>query len=175
MKRSLLMVFVLVGIAGASNAGWDRIFLFSNASATDAFFLDRGSLVPVYIWHMNSNGATASQWMLDVTAADWTHLGDQPGFQLVLGTSIAGASFSYESCLYGSFLLMTVNFMGSNAPNCTEIRIVAAPEKAGVQIIDCDENEVLVQGGMGIVNADQTCDSFPVESTTWGRVKALYR
>jgi hypothetical protein len=132
-------------------------------------------LIPVYIFHVNSTGATVSQWKLDAPAT-WSHLGDQADFPLVIGTSIDDCSVSYGSCAVGSFKLMTVNFFGSGleAP-CTLFGIVGAPGKAGVQIIDCADNRYFPPGGSGIVNPDGTCQcDVPVEDTTWGGIKALY-
>lgn len=174
MRRSLLIAFFLVISAGTATAQRDRIYVFADPMAYDAFFIDNGGLISVYVFHMYSDGATASEWMLDVTDAGWSHLADQPTFDLVIGTSIAGVSIAYEVCLGHDFLLMTVIFFSySPAPPCTEIGIVAAPGKAGVRAVDCAENAVVVRGGKGRVNWNSSC-RVPIETTTWGRVKALY-
>jgi hypothetical protein len=113
--------------------------------------------------------------MLDVTQVGWTHLGDLKDFELVIGTSISGASVSYEDCLAGSFQLMTVNFFGSSAEPCGLVAIVPAPSKAGVRAVDCAENNVFIPGGEARVNPDTGCQcTTPVEETTWGSIKAQY-
>jgi hypothetical protein len=151
------------------------IAVFSDAGGSDCNFIDVGSLNQVYVWHVNTPGATASEWMLDVTQVGWTHLGDTPDFNLVIGTSINGASLSYEACLVGSFQLMTVNFFGSSAAPCGLIGIVPAPNKPGVRAVDCAENSVIITGGQARVNPDGTCQcAVPVNETTWGNIKALY-
>ena len=175
MKRSVLIVLALMLTASMAFAQNGSIAPFSDANASDCNFADVGGLNQVYIWHLNTPGATASEWMLDVTQVGWTHLGDLKDFELVIGTSITGASVSYEACLVGSFQLMTVNFFGSAADPCGLIGIVPAPSKAGVRSVDCNETSVFIPGGQGRINPDGSCTcAVPVEETTWGTIKALY-
>jgi hypothetical protein len=157
MKRVIILAAVLSCCAGSASAGNGAIAISSDVGATDCGFVDMGGLVQVYVWHVYAPGATASEWMLDVTSAGWTHLGDLKDFELVIGTSVTGVSISYEVCLQGTFKLMTVNFFGSNAATCTQIGVVAAPGKAGVRAVDCAENSVFVPGGVGSVNPDFSC------------------
>ena len=157
MKLLLLLAVVFACSAGIASAQNGSISISSDPGATDCGFVDGGGLVQVYVWHVYSPGATASEWMLDVTSAGWTHLGDNKDFELVIGTSITGVSISYETCLQGTFKLMTVNFFGSSADACTLIGIVAAPGKPGVRVVDCAENSAFVPGGQGRVNPDASC------------------
>jgi hypothetical protein len=157
MRRLLLLVAVIACGAGVVSAQNGSISISSDIGATDCGFVDAGGLVQVFVWHVNTPGATASEWMLDVTPAVWTHLGDTADFDLVVGTSVTGASVSYEVCLQGTFKLMTVNFFGSNTAPCTQIGIVAAPGKSGVRAVDCAEHAVYVPGGVGIANPDASC------------------
>ena len=175
MKRTALIGVCIVLCATVAFAQNGSIAPFSDVGGSDCNFVDGGSLVQVHIFHVNSPGATASEWMLDVTQVGWTHLGDTKDFELVIGTSISGAAVSYGACMPGTFKLMTVNFFGSAADACALIGIVAAPGKAGVRAVDCAENAMLIPGGEGRVNNDGTCScSVPVEDTTWGALKALY-
>ena len=157
MKRLLLTAVIVACGAGVATAQNGAIIISSDVGATSCGFVDTGSLVQVHVWHVYTPGATASEWMLDVTAAGWTHLGDTKDFELVIGTSITGAAVSYSACLQGTFKLMTVNFFGSGAPACTQIGIVPAPGAAGVRAVDCAENAVIVPGGQGIANPDVSC------------------
>jgi hypothetical protein len=178
MKRTLLIGVCMVFCASLAFAQNGSIMVFSDGAdplvdPADCNFADVGGLVQVHIWHMYSPGTTASEWMLETPG--YSHLGDQPEFQLVIGTSISGVSLSYEACYADNFKLMTVNFFGNAAPSCSLVRIVAAPGKAGVRSVDCAENSVLIAGGEGRVNPDGTCTcAVPVEETTWGNIKALY-
>ena len=47
-----------------------------------------------------------------------------------------------------------------------------------IEGVDCMEpaNKTFPTGGGGRINSDQTCDcNVPVEDTTWGGIKALYK
>jgi hypothetical protein len=176
MKRSVLIVLAVMVFATTAFAQ-GNIGVFSDLAAADCNWTDAAAgLQAVHIFHVNSTGATVSQWKLDAPAT-WSHLGDNADFPLVIGTSIEDCSVSYGSCAQGTFKLMTVNFFGSGLEAaCTLFGIVAAPGKAGVQIIDCADNRFFPPGGSGIVNSDGTCDcDVPVEDTTWGGIKALYQ
>jgi len=179
MMRLLVVLTVLVVLMPGVAFGQGWIMVFSDPSATDCNFTDTGGLIDAYVWHMYSPGATASEWMLNVINVGWTHLFDTPDFDLVIGKSVDGVAVGYEACLQGDFRLMTVNFFGSNADPCGLIGIVAAPAKYGVRSKDCAENVHYIPGGEARVNPVPGCwcgtPPSPVESTTWGKVKALYR
>ena len=176
MKRTLLIGICVVFCASMAFAQNGSIAVFSDVGGSDCNFADDGGLVQVYVWHIYSPGAIASEWMLDVTEVGWSHLGDLKVLEfLYIGTSVLGVSVAYGSCLTDNFLLMTVNFFGTSADPCGLIGIVAAPTKAGVRSVDCAENPLFIPGGQGRVNPDGTCTcAVPVEETTWGNIKALY-
>ncbi len=177
MKRTLLIGLCLTMVASLAFAQAGSIGIFSDAAGSDCNFLDTGGLNQVYILHLNSPGATASQFRLDVTAAGWSHLGDTWNFATVIGNSVAGVSVAYGACFPSPIALGTINFFGANAPACTMINIVADPGALSgeIEAVDCESFKVFPTGGAGIVNPDGTCDcSTPVQETTWGGVKALY-
>jgi hypothetical protein len=175
MNRALLLSLFLLSAAAPAYAQGGNIWISSDQTPWNEYIVDEGGLLQLTIWHVHTTGSTASEWKLDVSNVAWTHLGDTPDFNLVIGSSVAGVSIAYEACLSGEFKLMTVNFFSvTPAPTCTEIFVVAAPGKTGVRGVDCDENSYLIPNDRAIVNPDQTC-LFPVEKSTWGQIKALYR
>jgi len=124
-----------------------------------------------------TDGATASRFMLDVSATGWTYLGESWNIPTVVGTSITGVSAVYDACIAGTIYLAMVSFMGTSAPVCTYIGIVADPlaPSGKIESIDCYGNELFPTGGQAIVNSISSCRcSCPVEKTTWGGIKALY-
>ncbi len=179
MKRSLLIAFCLVLGASMVFAQAGSVGVFADPGATNCNMVDAGGLVQVYISHVNTTGATASQFML-VPGPGWTHLGDTWNFTTIIGVSIAGVSVAYGGCFSGAIALGVVNFFGSVAPTCTLISIVPDPSAPSGEIegVDCEEpaNKMFPTGGSATVNSDGSCDcSIPVQDTTWGGVKALYR
>ena len=182
MKRILeIALFGIIWAGMAFAQGDEAIMVFSDLGALSCGFPDVGSLVQVYVFHVNSPGATASEWMIETPG--WTYLGNSSPFPFVIGTPPTGVSISYEACLTGKFKLMTINFLGSAAPNCSFITIEPAPGNNGVRAVDCAEHSRIIGGGRGVVNPDYTCNTWswclppivPVEQTSWGQIKALYK
>jgi len=180
MKRAMIIACCLVFGASMAFAQAGSIGIFSDAGATSCNFVDTGGLVQVYISHVNTTGATASQFKLDAPAT-WTHLGDTWNFAVIIGTSIAGVSIGYENCLVGPIALGVVNFFGGAVAPCTMMSIVADPSVTSglIEAVDCapppGPNKMFPTGGAGRINSDQTCNcNVPVQDTTWGGIKALY-
>jgi hypothetical protein len=155
------------------------IYVFSDEDGNSCNFVDNGSLVKVYVFHNNTNGATASQFRLDLMGLPWTHLGDIWQVATSIGTSISGVSLGYGACLTSPILLGTINFYGSVAPLCSRIRIVADPAAptGQIEVASCAANKLIASGGYGRVNPDATCycGTIAVKECTWGYIKALYR
>jgi hypothetical protein len=176
MKRSVLVALALMLIASMAFA--EDIMVFSDAAGTNCNFTDAaGGFALVYMYHMFSPGATASEFML-VRPAGWTLLGGIPEYTLTIGTPEAGCAISYEACKTGNFWIYQNNYLGDgSSPTCSNtLYITAAPDKPGVQVINCAEGREYSNGGAGVVNGDGTCDcNVPVEETTWGKVKSLYQ
>ncbi len=179
MKRSLLIgLCLLVGAGGAFAQVTGSISVAADMMFMECNVVDAGALVQVYLGHVYTDGATASQFKLDVSATGWVHLGDMWAFPTVIGTSISGASVGYGACMAGTIYLGMVNFFGSSAPECTYISIVADPSSLSGEIegVDCSETKFFPTGGQAIVNSNSSCNcGCPVEETTWGRIKATYR
>jgi len=140
--------------------------------------VDDGGLVEAHMLHVLTDGAKAARFKLDVSATEWIHLGDNWDFVLVLGSSVEGVSIVYTGCLSGSIYLGKAIFLGSSEPACTEVSIVPDPlaVTGEIEAVSCLETRMFPSGGRAVINADQTCQcTVPVESTTWGGIKSLYR
>lgn len=173
MKRVVVTLLCAVTCTGAAYA--DEIAVFSDPSGTSVYWTDVASgLQQVYVYHRITAGATAADWQL-YPPATWTHLGDICDIWCV-GRSIDGISIPYEACLTGRVRVLTVNFMGAGLePPCTSFYIGGFHGKPNPLAVDCAEGLYPVPGGRGFVNWDESCPPVPVESTTWGRIKALYQ
>ena len=185
MKRSLLIAFCLVLCASMAFAQRDlgSIDVFTDLMQTSCDFTDDGTLIQVHVFVTHANdGTTASQWMLKVPSG-WIHLGDLAVFETVLGTSVSGIGIAYGQCMTGDFLILTANFTGTgNTPACSYISIIPDPSAPSgeIEIVDCQlpnpAKQTFLRLGQGIVSGDGTCNcTIPVQETTWGQVKALYR
>jgi hypothetical protein len=183
MKYLVSVALVLTCCAGTVFAQAGSIVATSDLGGTDCLFVDSGNLVQVYIFHVDHPGATASQWKLDLGGLPWTLLGDQIEFDTVIGSIPTGISIGYGACETAPVYLGVASFFGSSAPACSAIRIGPDPTalSGAIEAVDCSVPAVKVfpLGIGGWVNSDGSCGCsnppLPVEDSTWGQVKALYR
>jgi hypothetical protein len=177
MKRALLLTLAVVcvsGLAYGQDAG--TIDIFSDAGLTSCN-VTAAAQFNVYIGHTNSSGATASAFRIDHPAT-LIFLGEIQAQGLKIGSSEDGVGLSYNTCLNGTFLILTVTYFDQGTPPCALMTILgdSTHPSGQVAIVDCDETAFRFdQGGQARVNPDGTCQcNVPVEETTWGGIKALY-
>ena len=144
-----------------------------------------GGLRTVHMFHLGSMSATASQFAAPRpacwTGATW--VGDQiePSF-LVLGDSQTNISIAYSECLEPPIYLGRVNYYGvGTGVTCCEYPVVHADGETNVWLADCSFRAHAIEAAPSVViNPTLACQcgtepSVPVQSTTWGRIKAMYR
>jgi hypothetical protein len=157
------------------------ILLFSDSTYTDCHLEDSGSRNhTVYVVHVDDVGAVASEFtILNDGATGLSYLGETVPWPVAIGNSQTGLSVSYEMCLSGSILVCSIEFLGDGtSPTCSSLRPVGPSLGIPVGSVDCSYFKAYPVEGRLVVNPDGTCPCgppVPVESTTWGRVKALYR
>ncbi len=177
MKRSLLIALVIIGCASMAVAQPGSIGVFADAVGAGCNIVDAAGLVQIHYLHVNTGAATASQWMIDLSAVAWTHLGSIMAHTTIIGAPITGVSIGYGGCFPGPIYLGYSNFFGSAAAPCSMITVVADPANLNgvVEMVDCLAAKFTATGGSAIINADGSCQcNVPVHETTWGGIKALY-
>jgi hypothetical protein len=179
MKRLAIMILAAISIPSAAFTWAGAIGVFSDAAGTNCNVYDTpDGYIPLYIYHTYSTGAKGSEFKL-VVPAGWTHLGDIPAFEGTVGTPLEGVSIDYVTCRTGNFFVYQCSFLGDGStPACSEtaVQIVPSPNAStgGLQGIDCTDKIVPLGTYSPVVNNDGTCPLVPVETTTWGGIKALY-
>ncbi|MCI0452192.1 MAG: hypothetical protein L0Z51_07350 [Candidatus Latescibacteria bacterium] len=183
MKKFVLTVLALVAIAAPAAAQLGDLSAYADQAGTSCNISDAAvGAVNVYLIHKHG-GASASQFGLELTGGATlfpTGFNAATGM-LWLGTYPSDVSVSYgASCVQGDFLIGTAGYFGQGtSPACSRIRFVPAPTSVvpgSVAAVDCTAAFVALPTGQGIINADLTCQcDVPVNETTWGGVKALYR
>ena len=186
MRRLLLLTMAILLINGVvfAQLNLGSIDVFTDLDNMSCDFTDSGGLLQVHVFVTHANdGTTAAQWKLSIPSG-WTHFGDLPAFQTVLGTSITGVSVAYGACLSGDFLILTANFSTpGDTPACSMLAIIPDPGSPTglIEVVDCQQPSPAKQTfpslGAGIVNDDGSCpcNYVPVQETTWGGIKALYQ
>jgi hypothetical protein len=180
-------MFVLV--AGLVSAQPGRIQVSANQALTSCDIVDAPGLVSVFIYHINTSGATGSQFIVEKTGgAGITYLSETvtaPYLKIgtCAGPTATGCAIAYGQCLTGPFLILTLSYIGSgtSAP-CGGFAILADPsaDPPGLYVTDCQgiPNLLIGLGSTASIANDGSCPCppiVPVEDTSWGQIKAIYQ
>lgn len=183
MKRIVLLslsVLVVASTAFAQNPGTIKIFNAQDPTS-DCRLTDAPGVVTAYVYHVGSDGTTASQWALQSNGgAALTWLADTNQFPLVIGNTQSGIAFSYGACLSGDIHLTNVLYSGAGLSTpCSTIDVVNDPNapSGNIEGVDCSAVKVFPAGEGAIIGGDNAtcpCVFTPVETKSWGAIKALY-
>ena len=185
MKKSLLLALIVLCSASLAFAQLPgAVGLFADNAGVSCNLTDTPGIAYVYVIHQWTDGATASEFKVNVpTCMAW--LADNSPFALKSGNFKDGTSIPYQSCLthpiyLGSMLFSTAGI----CPPCTYMTVIEnpnslpAPAAGEVYVVDCNTTSPGLMKGTGgelIINPIQGCEcDVPAEDTTWGQVKALF-
>ena len=165
MRRVLLILGVLVTpflFAGLAFGQAGVIAIFADEAGTDPYFYDDSpGEIQLYVVHINSPGATASQFSAPKPDCfDATYLGDTTPFPVTIGNSQEFVAIGYGACLSSPIHILTMNFFANgNSGNCCEYPVVDyeshefwVMETQPILVVDCDENLLEGTGGTLIIN-----------------------
>jgi hypothetical protein len=187
MKKTLLITLVIMLSASMAFAQAGRIGLFGDATgAVESCGITDGTagLLPIYVVHVETAGATACQFRAPAPAcllasgASW--LSDAPVFAVNIGDSQNGIAIGYGACLTAPIHVLTIQFFasGTTAPCCVYEVIPDDDVLSGeVEVVDCEGTIIFGVGQSGVINPDATCacvDIVPVQDSSWGKIKSLF-
>jgi hypothetical protein len=164
---------------GPSTSG--QIGVFADEYGSECNLVDDGSgLMTVYVVHVNTNGASASQFAAPMPGCmtGVTRMGETSPF-LAIGDSQTGVAIAYGACLTSPIHVLTIQYMGSGlSETCCPYPVIPHPQALSgeIEVTDCDNNLLTAGGDVSRVNSDGSCrcGTVQVEKCTWGRIKALY-
>jgi hypothetical protein len=138
-------------------------------------------LLELYVVHMNTGGATASQFAAPLpscmTGVSW--LSDLFAYPVTTGNSQTSIAIAYGTCLASPIHVLTIQCFASGlSETCCMYPVVPAVEAPSgqIEVVDCSFTLVYGNGLISSVNADATCmcGAVRVEESTWGKIKAIY-
>jgi hypothetical protein len=162
------------------------IGVFADPAGASCDLLDAvPGLYNVYVVHVFTPGATASQFAVTWTAG-MMFLSESPTAPYIkIGTCSqpgTGCAIAYGGCIGSPNMILTISFFAQllSAP-CSMFHVIpdqTAPAKTSVLVTDCGDPPLLLNatGGEAFVNNNGSCPcNVPVEETTWGGIKSMYR
>jgi len=182
MRSLLLAILCLALISATAFAQAGNISVYSDLTGANCLINDAApGLLPIYVFHTLTLGATACQFAAPVpscmTAAIW--LSDTALYPVTIGNSQSGVAIGYGVCLPGPIQVLTINVFGQGlSQTCCEYFVIPDPNVASgqIEVVDCANDLLFATGGVGYVNADPNmCGCEPAtEAATWGGIKAIY-
>ena len=187
MRKILTIALALTLCSGVAMA--DQLGVFTDQAGTDCSFAPANFALATLYLVLDSNGATASKFMVS-DAAGMTPTGSSvtAGF-LAIGSYSTGIEIAYPVCQNGKIVIGTLGYFHQlEAMDCSRtVQIVAHPGSqvpGEVVMVDCNlpfGNIEVAQGGRAWGGADsEACGgcfepTVATQQSTWGGVKALYR
>lgn len=144
----------------------------------------------MYVFHVDTDGATASEFKVNLGAAFMAvYLATEVHFDVAVGDPTTGISIGYGECLdttQGPILLAMMSFfnLATTGP-CAYVSVLPHPVTGNLAVVDCANNVQFALGGTLIVNPNTSCfcelvpfqpdcTAVATRTTTWGEIKALY-
>jgi hypothetical protein len=174
-------------VASLATAQPGRIQISADQELTSCDIVDAAGLVSVYVYHINTSGASASQFMVEQTGGTGlSFVSETPAYLKIgqcAGPAATGCAIAYQACLSGPLLILTITYIGSGASDpCGQFAIVEDPsaDPPGLYVTDCEAipNLLIGLGSTASINNDGSCPCppiVPVEDTSWGQIKAIYQ
>jgi hypothetical protein len=156
----------------------NRLSIYSDVALTDCTLSDTSpNIVNVYVAENSFYGAIGFRVSIGASPGfTGVWLGETSPFQK-LGTSPTDLSVVFGSCRTGSFLVLTMSYQLFGTSTCSNLAVAAASGLLAPVCLDCFDEAPCVGNVSLHVNCTGLfdCNPVPVEPSTWGRVKALYR
>ena len=184
MRLFVIFTMCILLCAGVAFGQAGGIGLYPDAAYMSCDYTDdTAALVPIYVVHKYTPGATAAQFMVVPGGGfNCTYTGEYTSMPTSIGTTQTGISVAYGACLSSDILLVTINYFCQGiSPTCSYLEVVPDPgaPTGTIEVVDCTYQKHTALGGSVAFNADETCMClldypFATKATSWGRVKVLY-
>ncbi len=177
----------------------DQIVVSTDPWANDCEMNNTGGpgLRTVYVHHLFTVGSLGTRFRASLDAGvTMNYISETHPFPMTVGNTQDGLSVCYGACLpptsSGPVAVITYMYLGQTA-GCPYLRVVPHPDAETVEVIECDGTPFfsyvkplsIPPAGASCGCGSQyyilgvphpfDCAPLPVESKTWGAIKALYR
>ncbi|UCG50430.1 MAG: BACON domain-containing protein [Candidatus Latescibacterota bacterium] len=161
MYRTLLIAVAILLAATMVFAQNGAICLFADPGGTDCNLTDDSpGLLEIYVVHMLSAGAMASQFWAPQPSCmvGATYVGDYSPFSVVIGNSQEGMAIGYGSCFASPIYLAKISYQtsGSTEDDCA-YRVMPDPGLSSIEVVDCNSNLSFAGGGKIYLNSTLGC------------------
>ena len=164
----------------------DKLELFADEGMTQCALVDNApGIKSVHIFHTGTMPRIGSHFSVATfcwTGASWVADYVNPQFYYVGGGLQSDAFISYNECREPPFYIGRIDYYspGSEATCCPFYVRNGGTHAQSIEVTDCSPNLLYAaQGRTVVVNPGPDCPdcsgTVSIQSTTWGRIKAMYR
>lgn len=178
MRGRLTLAVLGLTCVPALAFGGGFLSLYSDAALTQCSLSD---VVPgtanVYLTELPNGGATGSRFRVAASPGfTGVWLSETSPFTTI-GNSQTDLSVGFGNCRDGRFVVLTMTYQLYGTSECSQLSFTPALGQTELYCLDCSFGMECNGLYPLYVNCSGShgCDPLPVESTTWGSVKALYR
>lgn len=188
---SAMVVFLaLPGLDARAQSG-GILFVATDSLVTSRVFYDNApGLCTFYVIHEPAQAGDefeAVRFKMDNGGFTGVWVGDVTNFFSIAGNSQTGIAVSYGGCVQAPHVVLGVSYFCAGTSGCTTVGLAPDPGSVTgtIEVYDCNSallppptvyalcvNATLVPDDTGYGYCDCT---LPVESTTWGKIKGIYR
>ncbi len=179
LVASAISIHVIVfGLGSARAQIQPMINLYSDSLWTSTELADT-VIAPFDIYVVIENVGTATTLAFQIVPSDgftavW--VSEWSDFPIVFGSSPTGVEMSLGTCASPPVLILTVRYVGlGTSGTCSSLQVSPHPDHPGEMVMECTFWWWGDVGGRLHVNPIGDCTAVPIERTTWGAVKSLYR
>jgi hypothetical protein len=199
MRRLILAApfiwFLTLPATGDAQAVYDMIELRTPSDYCEMLDNQPG-LIAVTVHHIFTVGGLGARFRVEPGAGvTFTYVSETHHFANTLGNTQTGVEVCYDACAApNDSPLITIYYLsyGTSGP-CSELRVVPHPSAETVEVINCGGAPVAAWARGIVLNPSLlcspceratmfpgtpkyfNCEPLPTRTSTWGRVKALYR
>jgi len=185
IKTTILLLMVFSAGVAANPIGYG-FSVYADPAGTDGQINDNFTgILSLYVVPFGPPEVSAVQFSAQAPACfQGVYLQDYTPFPIIIGNSQYDVSIAYGTCMTWqsfSWILRIDYFVQGLTTDCCWYPLdMGADDPNGIPghitFTDCSDPPVLgnFRAGSSVINWVQGCDS-PVESSTWGQVKSLYK
>jgi hypothetical protein len=178
--RLLLSAAVIAGICMTSDpeiVEGAHLSIYSDPALTQCTLSDASpGAVSIYVAETTDEATGVRFRVAPSPGFTGVWLGDSSPYHPI-GSSQTDLSLGYGACLDGKFLVLTLTYQMFGTSTCSELAIAPAVGFPVSICVPCFGETPCIGDEPLHVNCSGSfdCNPLPVEPSTWGSVKALYR
>ena len=180
MRATALAVLILASMAASNAVANGTLMVYSDPAYTSAALENDLGPVSVYVVHEGTFQMQSARYQVYSESTTLVWVADVNPHTQTTGTSQTGVTVVYDGCLSSPVLVQEIQYMGDGSSPVGSCISIAHVQGEPVMVVTHCDGSPRAPSNAGVCvkctpPAFGDCMELPVETSTWGRVKGLYR